>query len=62
MSYRGYRFACQWVADNDCLPETLEGSIDFDAATGLISVALVADIFRKTPDQVVRDVVKAVKS
>jgi Mg2+/Co2+ transporter CorC len=51
---QGYRSAVQWIASNDAIG-------DFDSAeelVGLVTVAMVADLFDKDQEQVAKDVWK----
>ena len=48
---KGYKFGVEWIALNESI-----GTLDAEEAEGLISVALLADLFGKTPARVVRDV------
>lgn len=48
----GYRFAIQWVADNDEADD-----LDLDSVKYGLTIALVADMFNKTTEQVARAVI-----
>ena len=52
MKRASYRHAIFWIAMNDDADVTP----DADEAVGLISVALVADLFEVSPKKVARDV------
>lgn len=53
MRAQGYRFAVQWIADNDSPADRVEAEV----VQGYISVALVSDIYGKDQAEVARDVV-----
>ncbi len=62
MKRRGYKFGVQWIVDND------GGGTGWDDpyltvldVAGLISVALLADLFGKDSEDVARDVLKKAK-
>ncbi len=62
MKRRGYNFGVQWIVDND------GGAFSDDPAgpsvadvSGMISVALLADLFGKDAEDVARDVLKKAK-
>lgn len=45
--------AIQWIAEND-----EAGELDEEVVRNMISVLLVADLFRKTPEEIARRVVR----
>lgn len=51
---RGYKFAIQWIADEDNMGDDDPP----DVLGGYVSVALVADIYGKDQDEVAKDVYK----
>ena len=53
MKRRGYRFGVEWIALNDECSER-----DIEMIESLISVALLADLFGKTTEEVARDVLR----
>lgn len=56
MKRPSYRRAVQWVADNDSSGEP--GAYDADEVEGMLSVALVADMFELSTVRVAKDVVR----
>ncbi len=48
-----YREAIEWIARND-----EDGETDVEVMSGLISVLLVADLWRKEPEDVAKAVVR----
>lgn len=55
MKRPSYRQAVAWIADNDGMGDG--DALDVEAVRGLISVALVSDLFGVAQDKVARDVV-----
>jgi hypothetical protein len=49
----GYRFSIRWIAANDECSE-----MDPTVLADLISVQLIADLYRKAPEAVAEDVVR----
>ncbi len=51
---KGIKFAIEWIAMNDEPAETS----DAEAIAGLVTVALVADLFGKSPEEIARRVLR----
>lgn len=55
MKRRGYKFGCQWIADNDNPGDP--DALNVETVSGFISVLLLADMFGKEPEEVALKVV-----
>jgi hypothetical protein len=53
---RGYSLAVAWIAGNDGNGD--EERLEEEHVAGMVTVLLVADLYRKTPEQVAKAIVR----